>query len=194
MLFLKIQYIILLKKNHTLRLIFLSYLNISLPHPMFHFNSHNIKLIISRGRLRRYKDLPPVWTVPPFLSAAVMARKSDIQSTERMEVVNYMRNWFHVHSYINYDWTETVEVVSNERNRDDRETSTSIGKSKVEAGRHCLGVMRIFMPESSRLLRLRTDGCIAHDSTHSTKAIQYGCLVPQCGRFWPPGSGRHYGQ
>lgn len=60
-----------------------------------------------------YENLPPVGTDLPFLSVADLAQTSDIQSAERMEDVNYMRNWSHVLSPVNYDWAEIVEVVDN---------------------------------------------------------------------------------
>lgn len=58
-----------------------------------------------------FKDLPVVGTGLPFLSVADMAQDSDVLSAERMEDVNYMRNWSHVLSPINYDWAEIVEIV-----------------------------------------------------------------------------------
>ena len=57
-----------------------------------------------------YQDLPAPGTDLPFLSVADMARNSDVQSAERLDV-NYMRNWSHVLSLVNYDWAEIVEVV-----------------------------------------------------------------------------------
>ena len=60
-----------------------------------------------------FKALPPVGTELPFLSVAEMAEESDVQSAERMDDVNYMRNWSHILSPVNYDWTEIVEVVDN---------------------------------------------------------------------------------
>lgn len=59
-----------------------------------------------------YKDLPEPGTGLPFLSVADMAQNSKIQSAERLDV-NYMRNWSHVLSPVNYDWAEIVEVVDN---------------------------------------------------------------------------------
>lgn len=59
-----------------------------------------------------YQDLPGIGTDLPFLTVADMAQGSDIQSAERMEDVNYMRNWSHILSPVNYDWAEIVEVVS----------------------------------------------------------------------------------
>lgn len=58
-----------------------------------------------------YQDLPPVGTELPFLSAAEMAQHSDIRSSQRMDDVNYMRNWSHFLSPVNYDWAEIVEVI-----------------------------------------------------------------------------------
>ena len=58
-----------------------------------------------------YQDLPPVGTELPFLSVADMANGSDVQSANRMDDVNYMRNWSHILSPINFDWAEIVEVV-----------------------------------------------------------------------------------
>lgn len=61
-----------------------------------------------------YKDLPLPGTDLPFLSVADMAQISEIQSAERIEDVNYMRNWSHVLSPVNYDWAEIVEVVDSD--------------------------------------------------------------------------------
>lgn len=60
-----------------------------------------------------YQDLPNPGTNLPFLSVADMVQVSEIQSAERMDDVNYMRNWSHVLSPVNYDWAEIVEVVDN---------------------------------------------------------------------------------
>ena len=57
---------------------------------------------------------PVVGTGLPFLSVADMAQDSDVLSAERMEDVNYMRNWSHVLSPVNYEWAEIVEVVGND--------------------------------------------------------------------------------
>ena len=61
-----------------------------------------------------YQNLPPVGTDLPFMSVADMAKESDIHSAERMEDVNYMRNWSHILSPVNYEWAEIVEVVGND--------------------------------------------------------------------------------
>ena len=61
-----------------------------------------------------FKELPVVGTGLPFLSVADMAQDSDVLSAERMEDVNYMRNWSHVLSPVNYEWAEIVEVVGND--------------------------------------------------------------------------------
>lgn len=74
-------------------------------------------LVMGRATYRdnaAYKDLPAPGADLPFLSVADMAQKSDIQSAERMEDVNYMRNWSHVLSPVNYDWAEIVEVVGDD--------------------------------------------------------------------------------
>lgn len=73
-----------------------------------------ILVVMGRSAYRHsvdFKDLPVVGTGLPFLSVADMAQDSDVLSAERMEDVNYMRNWSHVLSPINYDWAEIVEVV-----------------------------------------------------------------------------------
>ena len=73
-----------------------------------------ILVIFSRNIYRfnvDYQSLPSVGTELPFMSAAEMAQESDIQSAERMDDVNYMRNWSHILSPVNYDWAEIVEVV-----------------------------------------------------------------------------------
>ena len=61
-----------------------------------------------------YQDLPNPGTDLPFLSVADMAQVSDIRSAERMEDVNYMRNWSHILSHVNYEWAEIVEVVGDD--------------------------------------------------------------------------------
>lgn len=71
-------------------------------------------VIMTRAAYRdnaRYRDLPPVGTELPFLSVADMAEDSNIPSAQRMEDVNFMRNWSHVLSPVNYKWAEIVEVV-----------------------------------------------------------------------------------
>ena len=78
-----------------------------------------LALLLIMGRMAyrdhaAYKDLPPLGTDLPFLSVSDMAQKSDIQSGERMEDVNYMRNWTHILSPVNYEWAEIVEVVGND--------------------------------------------------------------------------------
>ena len=76
-------------------------------------------VVIGRAAYRdnvAYKNLPPVGMDLPFMSVADMAQKSDIQSAERMEQVNYMRNWSHILSPVNYDWAEIVKVVGNDGN------------------------------------------------------------------------------
>lgn len=75
-----------------------------------------LALLVVMGRAAyrdnvRFKDLPPAGTDLPFLSVADMARESDIQSAERMDDVNYVRNWSHILSPVNYDWAEIVEMV-----------------------------------------------------------------------------------
>lgn len=61
-----------------------------------------------------YQDLPKPGTNLPFLSVADMAQISEIQSAERLEDVNYMRNWSHILSPVNYHWVEIVEMTSND--------------------------------------------------------------------------------
>ena len=58
-----------------------------------------------------YRDLPPVGTELPFLTVADMAQNADVQSAQRMENVNYMTQWPHILSSVNYQWAEIVEVV-----------------------------------------------------------------------------------
>ncbi len=58
-----------------------------------------------------YQDLPKPGTSLPFLSVADMAQISEIQSAERLEDVNYMRNWAHILSPVNYYWVEIVELI-----------------------------------------------------------------------------------
>jgi len=78
-----------------------------------------LALLLIMGRMAyrdhaAYKELPPLGTDLPFLSVADMAQESDIQSAERMEDVNFMRNWSHILSPVNYEWAEIVEVVGND--------------------------------------------------------------------------------
>ena len=75
-----------------------------------------LALMVTMGRIAyrdhaAYQDLPEVATGLPFLSVADMARESDVRSAERLEDVNYMRNWSHAMSPVNYDWAEIVDVV-----------------------------------------------------------------------------------
>lgn len=63
-----------------------------------------------------YQPLPPVGTELPFASVADMAKDSDVRSAERMDDVNDMRNWSHILSPVNFDWSEIVEVVDRDGN------------------------------------------------------------------------------
>lgn len=61
-----------------------------------------------------YQDLPNPGTDLPFLSVADMAEISEMQSTERLEDVCYMRNWSHILSPVNYYWVEIVEMTGHD--------------------------------------------------------------------------------
>lgn len=74
-----------------------------------------LALLMTMGRAAyrdqsAYQDLPPVGTNVPFLSVADMAQSAPVQSAQRLDA-NYMRNWWHILSPVNYDWAEIVEIV-----------------------------------------------------------------------------------
>lgn len=79
-----------------------------------------VVVVLSRAAYRdnaAYQALPRPGTALPFLSVADMASISDIQSAERLEDVNYMRNWSHILSPVNYDWVEIVEMTGKDGSR-----------------------------------------------------------------------------
>ncbi len=73
-----------------------------------------VVVVLGRAAYRdnaAYQNLPNPGTDLPFLSVADMAEISEIQSAERLEDVNYMRNWSHILSPVNYYWVEIVEMT-----------------------------------------------------------------------------------
>ncbi len=71
-------------------------------------------VVLGRAAYREnaaYQNLPDSGTELPFLSVADMAEIGEIQSAERLEDVNYMRNWSHILSPVNYYWVEIVEMI-----------------------------------------------------------------------------------
>ncbi len=76
-----------------------------------------VVVVLGRAAYRdnaAYQNLPKPGTDVPFLSVADMAGISEVQSAERLEDVNYMRNWSHILSPVNYYWVEIVEMTGND--------------------------------------------------------------------------------